>query len=110
MMMILVPFIAFSMVVALYYTVTYHHKKTNQLGIKNKLLNVMRKDRYEQIKMPTSISARNHRNTKLRTHLKLNHDSATIMPSNTFFDIDETKTTTHSEQKKQMPVKKLEKI
>jgi hypothetical protein len=105
MMMILVPFIAFSMVAAIYYTVTHHDKKTNQLGIKNKLSNVMRKDRYEQIKTPTSISARNHRNTKPRTHLKLNHDSTTIMPSNTFIAIDETKTTTHSEQKKQMSQK-----
>jgi len=104
MMMILTPFIAFSMVAALYYTVTHHQKKTNQLGIKNKLFNVMQKDRNEQAKTPTptSISARNHRNTKPRVHLKLNRDSTTINPSNTFIDIDETKTTSHSEQKKQV--------
>jgi len=104
MMMILVPFIAFSMVAALYYTVTHHHNKTNQLGIKNKLFSVMQKDRCEQAKTPTSISARNHRNTEPRAHLKLHYDSdsTTIKPSNTYIDIDETATTSHSEQKKQV--------
>ena len=102
MMMILVPFIAFSMVAALYYTVTHHHNKTNQLGIKNKLFSVMQKDRCEQAKTPTSISARNHRNTKPRAHLKLNHGSTTFNPSNTFVDIDETENILHREQKRQV--------
>ena len=101
MMMILVPFIAFSMVAALCYTVTHRHKKTNQLDIKNKLFNVMQKDRYEQAKTPISISTRNHQNTKPRAHLELNNGSPTNKPSNTFIDIDETETATHSEHKKQ---------
>lgn len=100
-MMILIPFIAFSMISALYYTVT-RHKNISQLSIKNKLYNVIQENRCELARMPTATNTTNLRNTEPIAHQELNNGPATNKPSNTFFGTDETKMTTRNEQKEQV--------
>ena len=99
MMMILVPFIAFSLAAALFYKIT-HHKKANSSGTKHKLFKVMQKNGYGTTKT-TATNAINYRHIKPTAHQALHFESAASKPSHSFIDVDKTKATIHSSQKKQ---------
>ena len=95
-MMILIPFIAFSLAAALLYKVA-HHKRNNQSGTKNKLYNIMHKPDYAS----TKITAINHRNIRPTAHQALHYGLAINKPANSYIDVDETKTTGQNGLKKQ---------
>jgi hypothetical protein len=97
-MMILIPFIAFSLAAALFYKVA-HYKKNNQSNTKNKLFNIMHKPGYATTKT-TAVNAINYRNIRPAADQALRYGPATNKTVNSCIDIDEIKATGHNELKK----------
>lgn len=98
-MMILIPFIAFSLAAALFYKMA-RHTKNNRSGTKNKLFNIMHKPDYASTKT-TAVNATNHWNIRPTAHQALHYGSAINKPANSYIDVDETENIGHNELKKQ---------
>lgn len=88
-MMILVPFIAFSLAATLFYKVT-SQKKSSQSDTKNKLYNTTQQIGYAPTKT-TIINTSNHQEIKPAAPQAPSHGSATNKPFNSYIDVDETK-------------------
>ena len=95
-MMILAPFIAFSMAATLLYK-TVCQKKTNQPSTTNKLSNMLHKIDYALTKTAT-VNVMDHRKIRSKTHQALEYSWAVKKPSNSRIGVDKSEATHHNEQ------------